>query len=332
MRNALSDARVPEARPDVSVVIPAYEAGSFLVDAVDSVRRQQGMVFGHDVEVVIADDGASRQDSRDALAEVGRWPGVCIVKTAGRTGPSNGRNLAAASARGKWLSFLDADDLYAHDALFERLRAAARHPEAACVATDYAEFDATLKQPPAGLPGVIEHFPTRRVPVDQAYRQGAEICLRRPLAAFVGAIPLWTGAVLVKRSLFEALDGFPRGHFIGEDLHLWLRIAASTDIVYLPRITSFCRKGHASLTSAERAMNLKMARCYEDLLADPLMRPVRQPLQRLIADAYLGQSYAARQSGAAKDALLMACRAIRWTPRRGAAWKAVVTAALPAGH
>jgi GT2 family glycosyltransferase len=317
------------ARPRISIVIPAFEAGRYLLDAVDSVRRQQGLVFAHDVEVVIADDGASRQDSLDALAEVASWPGVCIVKTSGRTGPSNARNLASAVARGEWLSFLDADDLYAQDALTARLQAAQRCPEAACVATDYAEFDAALKEPPSDLPGVIEHFPARRVPVEQAYRLGTEICLRRPLWAFVGAIPLWTGAVLVKRSLFKELGGFPTRHFIGEDLHLWLRIAASADIVFLPRITSFCRKGHASLTSGERAMNLKMARCYEDLLADPLMQTVRQPLQQLIADAYLGQSYTARQNGAVRDAVLMALRALRWTPRRRIAWKALFAAMLP---
>jgi GT2 family glycosyltransferase len=317
------------SRVRVSVLIPSYEAGALLLDSIASVASQEGFAPGVDLEVVIADDGSNRPDSAAAMAKARAVPWVTVVQTGGRIGPSGARNLAARHARGEWLSFLDADDLYAPDALRVRLQAVALHEGVTCAATDYAEFPADAPFHPAGLPGVIATTPGRRVPVQRAHDTGMPLLLDKPLDAFIGAVPFWTGSVLIRRDRFERLGGFPEGHFIGEDIHLWLRIAASERIVYVPRITAFCRKGHASLTAGETAMNLKTARCYEDLATDPSMRPVMARLRRLIADSYLGESYVARGRRDGAAAFRMAMHSLRWQPASAAAWRALLLAPLP---
>jgi glycosyltransferase involved in cell wall biosynthesis len=312
----------------VSVVIPAYEAGTLLLDALESVRVQQGFTPGVDLQAVVANDGASRADSLQALDLVRQMSWVKLVDTTGRTGPAGARNLAAAHATGEWLAFLDADDLFAPDALQRRLRLALANPDVGCVATDYAEFPASAPFDPRGLVGVIATTPSRRIAVQQAFDLRRQQLLDRPLQAFLGTVPFWTGSVLIRKASFDRLGGFPSGHFIGEDIHLWLRIAATEQIIFDPEITAYCRKGHASLTAGESAMNLKTARCYEHLAKDRLMQPVMQQLRGLISDAFRDEAYAARAQQRVFRSVAMAFRALRWRPSSGDAWRALLLAAF----
>lgn len=313
----------------VSVIIPAFQAGGLLLEALHSVGIQRGFMPGVDLEAVVADDGSSNTESLHALEQARHIPWVTVVQTPGHIGPSGARNLAASHARGEWLSFLDADDRYSPDSLEVRLAAAATRPSVNCVATDYAEFPAGSVFDPHGLLGVIATTPFRRLPVQHAYDTGQTVFLDRPLTEFVGAVPLWTGSVFLRKAVFDKLGGFPEGYFIGEDIHLWLRIAASERIAFVPQVTAYCRKGHASLTAGESQMNMKTARCYEHLIADPLMAPVRARLRSLIADAYLGESYAARAQRRNAAAWLMALCAMRWRPLTAAGWRAMLLALLP---
>lgn len=312
----------------VSVIIPSYEAGDLLLEALASLQAQEGFVLGNDLEVIVADDGSVRPDSARAMAAAAAMGGVRVLRTRGRTGPSAARNLAARHASGQWLAFLDADDRYAPDALKVRWATAQTHTGLGCVVTDYAEFPADAAFAPAGLTGVIASTPRRRPAVQAAVDTGLTLVLDRPVSAFIGTVPMWTGSVFVRRDVFEALGGFPEGHDIGEDLHLWLRIASTQRLAYVPQITAYCRKGHASLTRGEAQLNLKTARCYEHLAADPVMHEVRRQISELAAESYLAASYDARRAGQAGVALRAAYGALRWRPRSSSAWRALLLAPL----
>lgn len=313
----------------ISVIVPAYEAGALLLEALASVSKQEGLMANMDYEVVIADDGSSSPESLVALDEARRLPWVTVVQTPGRVGPSGARNLAVSHARGEWLSFLDADDLYSPDALRVRLGAVAEYPDVNCVATDFAEFSASSAHDLKRLAGVIATTPLRRASVQEAYDTGQAILLDKPLSKFVGALPLGIDAVFVRKSIFDQLGGFPENYYIGEDIHLWLRIAACGKIAFVPQVTAYCRRGHASLTSGENQMNLKTAHCYKHLIKDPLMTPVRAQIRSLIAKAYLSESYMARAQHRNVAAWLMAMQAVRWCPFKATGWRAILLSPLP---
>ena len=314
----------------ISLIIPAFEPGSMLLEAITSVQAQQGFRLGTDFEVVIANDGSARADSAEAIATVAAIAGVHVLKTAGRTGPSAARNLAARHARGQWLSFLDADDLYSPDALAVRWKVAQEHADVGCVVTDYAEFPADAPFAPAGLTGVISGTPSRRPAVQKSVDSGKVLVLDRPVLAFLRTMPMCTDSVFVRRDVFEALGGFPERHQIGEDLHLYLRIAATQRVAYVPRITAYYRKGHASLTTGEKAMNIKTSQCFEDLLQDPVMHSVAAELRSVIAEGYRSESYLSRQAGLKHAALMHAWRALRWKPGEAANWLALFMTPFPA--
>jgi glycosyltransferase involved in cell wall biosynthesis len=96
----------------VSAVVPAYNAASFLGDALDSLLKQTY----RDLEIVVVDDGSS-----DGTAQLVRdkFPGVILLQQQ-NLGVAAARNLGIARATGKYIASLDADDRWMPTAV-ERL-------------------------------------------------------------------------------------------------------------------------------------------------------------------------------------------------------------------
>ena len=96
--------------PLVSIIMPSYQTAAWIGAAIASVRAQ---TFP-DWELLIVDDG-SRDDSlavieRAAEAELGQR--ILLTRHAGGLGAARARNLALAAARGRYVAFLDSDDLW----------------------------------------------------------------------------------------------------------------------------------------------------------------------------------------------------------------------------
>jgi len=91
--------------PRVSVIMPVYNAGRWLGQALTSIDAQ---TF-RDFELVVVDDGSTEARTRTLLDEATRRPGVTVHRTENR-GPALARNLAIERARGAYILPLDADD------------------------------------------------------------------------------------------------------------------------------------------------------------------------------------------------------------------------------
>ena len=91
--------------PRVSVVMPVFDAGRDLEQAVRSVTGQSF----RDRELVIVDDGSRDPTTLALLDAAARRPGVAVHRTPNR-GPAAARNLAIERARGAYILPLDADD------------------------------------------------------------------------------------------------------------------------------------------------------------------------------------------------------------------------------
>jgi glycosyltransferase involved in cell wall biosynthesis len=91
--------------PRVSVIVPVFNAGRLLAEALDSVAAQTW----RDFELVVVDDGSTDTETRAVLADAERRPGVTVHRTE-NGGPSRARNVAIEHARGAYILPLDADD------------------------------------------------------------------------------------------------------------------------------------------------------------------------------------------------------------------------------
>src|SRR5262249_27061300 len=91
----------------VSVIIPAYNAAEWIAESVGSVLLQ---TYPH-VEIILIDDGSTDRtvEIAESILRKGRFPYQILHQK--NMGPSAARNRGWRVAQGRWIQFLDADDL-----------------------------------------------------------------------------------------------------------------------------------------------------------------------------------------------------------------------------
>jgi hypothetical protein len=94
-------------RPVVSVLIPAWNAGRSIGEALDSVLATTAVAL----ECVVVDDGSTDDTVALVEARAAADPRVRLVRAPVNAGVSAARNLGLGAVRGTWLTFLDADDV-----------------------------------------------------------------------------------------------------------------------------------------------------------------------------------------------------------------------------
>lgn len=152
--NTFVEPKAKRGSPRVSVVIPCYNAGPHLLEAVDSVRAQTLT----DWEVVVVDDGSTDPATRAALATCAAG-GAQVIRTENRGLPS-ARNTAIAAACGRYILPLDADDRIAPTLLQEAVAVLDHRPEVGivyCQAEFFGALCGAWDLPPFSLREMLLH-------------------------------------------------------------------------------------------------------------------------------------------------------------------------------
>jgi len=141
--------------PLVSIITPIYNAAPWLRETLDSVRAQTLT----DWEQIMVDDGSSDDSVAIAEAAALQDPRFRLIRTLRNMGPSAARNLAIEAARGRFIAFLDADDLWLPEKLapnpaeFLQQRRLDSIPRRGCRSSRFALVDSCRWNPnPARTP------------------------------------------------------------------------------------------------------------------------------------------------------------------------------------
>lgn len=111
--------------PQISVLIPVYNAQEFMTECLASVYSQKGVSF----EVICVDDG-STDSCLETLRAYQRSDSNLRVIAKLNGGAASARNLAMSAARGEYLAFIDPDDFYPTDSVLADLYNAAKANDA----------------------------------------------------------------------------------------------------------------------------------------------------------------------------------------------------------
>jgi glycosyltransferase involved in cell wall biosynthesis len=103
--------------PTVSVVMPVYQSSRFIGQAIESVQRQSWL----DWELVIVDDGSTDDSARVAELLSKTDQRIRVFRLALNRGVAQARNEALKEARGRYIAFLDSDDLWDEHKLTRQL-------------------------------------------------------------------------------------------------------------------------------------------------------------------------------------------------------------------
>jgi succinoglycan biosynthesis protein ExoO len=115
--------------PVVSVIIPAYNTGAYIGNAIESALNQTLT----DLEVLVVDDRST--DNTVAVVQSFADERLRLLQNPQNLGAGGARNRALSAARGKWIAVLDSDDWYAPDRL-EQLVAQAEANDADLLSDD----------------------------------------------------------------------------------------------------------------------------------------------------------------------------------------------------
>jgi glycosyltransferase involved in cell wall biosynthesis len=230
-------------QPRVSVIIPTYNRPALLIEAVNSVLSQSYAEY----EIILVDDGSST-DTQTELKQAGILDRVRLFRQH-NAGLSAARNRGIKEARGKFITFLDDDDLYAEDKLAKQVEYFNKNPDAAMLHSWFSKFD----QAHSNL-GIRKTSWFRGFIYPQILGQWSLLM----------AAP----CVMVRGEVFERVGFFNESLKMAEDLDMWRRIARHYEFHIIEEPLVRIRRQSTSMSSDKRGASSGFRRMLEAAFED----------------------------------------------------------------
>ena len=247
------------AEPFFSIVVPLYDKQAHIGRTLECVAEQS---FGN-YELIVVDDGS--RDRGPDLVRAWKDARLEFIQQA-NAGVSAARNRGARAARGQWIAFLDADDLWASEHLEQLRRVIDAFPEASLVGTAFRKIG-----------GEVQEF----APAGEG--ELSRINYLREIAQ--GEPPFFTSSLAIERETFVQSGGFGP-HPIGEDRELVARLALTNEFAASRRVTAGYRqdtggimdragkrwRADALSTAGDIAPAVRTVLAYRETAGSPSMR------------------------------------------------------------
>ena len=211
-----------------SVIIPLFNKAPYIRKALESVLAQTYT----DYELIIVDDGSTDgsftiakqfiderlkiKGKENSGAETNGYKlspiNYKLIRQA-NSGVSAARNNGVAQSHGDYIAFLDADDWWEPTYLERMAQLIEGYPDAGLYACNYVYYK-------PGKTHVALNIPTGYINYPKAYYES-------------DAMPVWTGAAMIPRKVYDEMGGFPLGIKLGEDFLLWSKIALRYPVAFL---------------------------------------------------------------------------------------------------
>ncbi|BAY34725.1 filamentous hemagglutinin outer membrane protein [Nostoc carneum NIES-2107] len=232
----------------ISIVITNYNREHFLGEAIASVLRQTW----RDFELLVWDDGSTDNSVAIAQKYAQKDRRVRVV-AAPHQGITAARRDAIAQTTGTYIGWVDSDDYLAPTALEKTVTILNRQPEIGFVYTDYLDVDDKSK--------VIRYGRRSLIPYSQ----------ERLLVDF-----MTFQFRLIRRSIYDLVDGFNGSPDYAEDYDLCLRLSEVTQVAHIQQPLYYYRHHAGNIT---KKAQLELLLCSQQVIAQALQR-------RGLADKY----------------------------------------------
>lgn len=213
----------------LSVIIPTYNRVDYLREAIESVLAQTFTDF----ELIVVDDG-STDGTRELAAS---YKGRVRYISQQNCGPSAARNNGIKNAVGRYIAFLDSDDIWLPEMLAKQVAMLSKDPAAGLTATGYGLINTGHQ-----LTGTI-------IMKEDELADARNGDLYKNFFA--------TSSVMVKKLCFQTVGLFNENLHFAEDWDMWIRILQRYSFVYLPEALMHYRvhPDKISATSLQENMN-----------------------------------------------------------------------------
>lgn len=263
--------------PTFSVVIPTRNRPHLVARALHSVLAQTIT----DMEVIVVDDGSDEKARGELLALLENKSGVRLLQLPARPhghGPAFVRNVGAEAATGRYLCFLDDDDLWIDPHHLRRARSAiqqARTPIDLYFTHQQAVYSSGKPNPnPLWLSG-LETLSEGPEDAEGNRKVSVSELLRAPGFAHLNCS-------IYRRQLYDAIDGMDEAQRYENDRDIYFRaIDAATHIVFNPAVVAQHHIPDASKRdNVSTAVHLLEKKIYQLRLCDKAILQSRTPALR----------------------------------------------------
>jgi glycosyltransferase involved in cell wall biosynthesis len=231
-------------KPLISVIIPTYNRGWIVQEAIDSVLNQDFT----DYELIVVDDG-SEDDTAAILASYGQ--SISVLHQLNK-GVSAARNHGIAAASGQLIAFLDSDDLWLPRKLSTQVKFFKDHPDAVINQTQ----ERWIRKGVRVNPKQRHHKFSGMI-----FEHSLALCLVSP------------SAVMLKKNLFDDVGGFDEQLPACEDYDLWLRISCRYPVHLINKPLIIKRGGHADQLSKAAGLDKYRIQALVKLIESGLLTP-----------------------------------------------------------
>ena len=223
--------------PSVSVVIAVYNGEKYLAQAIESALAQSFPPS----EIIVIDDGS--KDGTPGVINDYKKKGVVISqRVEPNTGVANGMNTGMTMATGKYIAFLDHDDVWFRDKLKKQVEAMERYPEAGLACCNFAHRPESLKRR-------VFHFSKLNFAKSFDFKDSV---MRQPFLTMVKESIIGTSSVvLLRRSIAQQVGLFNRKYRVSGDYDYWMRCSLVAPFVVLKDALLY-KRTHATNISADR--------------------------------------------------------------------------------
>ena len=228
--------------PLISVIIPTYNRGWIIKEAIDSVLSQDYVNF----EPIVVDDG-----STDITHEIlNSYQKDITVLRQNNQGVSAARNRGLAAASGRFIAFLDSDDFWLPQKLSRQVDFFHSNPDALICQTEEIWIRNNVRVNPKKR---------HKKPSGMIFEPSLSLCLVSP------------SAVMIKRSLFEEVGLFDETLPACEDYDLWLRISCRHPVHLIDTPLIIKRGGHDDQLSASPGLDKFRIKAIKNVIESGLL-------------------------------------------------------------
>ncbi len=289
----------------VSFVIPVFNPGRYLDEAINSILTQENFDEPH--EILLIDDRSTDPLTLQSLDTYSKNPKIRVFHQERNGGPAAARNRGIAESRGEWISFLDADDLLLPNSMSRRVTSIRNDPAIRWIAGDLLEMpiEGTMTNPahytslPQGCPEV----------------QPGVFKLERPTHRLIHHVyPPLFGSMMVRKDLLDQTGPLNATLTYGEDNLFGWTAGCYADLYWIEEPLFCLRRHHESLTKNKLRMAKEQYKAGESAFNDPRFKFVRKDLRWHISGILRIATGFYLEEGLSGKALASAIRALRWAP------------------
>lgn len=267
--------------PTISVIIPCFNDGQYLAEAVESVKSQVGNFLLEDI--IIVDDHSDDIQTQVVLSKMRADQRIKVLSNMFSKGPSGVRNTGLKVATASWVIFLDSDDFLLPDSIEERVKAMESYPEINWCGGDFKQRfpDGSYGDGPVYRSG------EKKTPAFNNYSFDNPLLIRKPVEYFSKRMLTRLGAVIIKTKALKEVGGFNEGLLFSEDSNLFIRLAARNDFLFIPKVLYVRRERYESYSRQELSPREWSIKNFKSLLKEPDFSPYQKLIKKRIGYFYL---------------------------------------------